>query len=113
MQQDSLLPTTLRLAAVPGREPPALALGRTAPDDPPAVRVRGLVKRYGRTTAVDGLDLRLPAAAVLALLGPNGAGKTTLVLHLNGVLTGGTGTVTVAGLPVSQDRSVDSGAKLD
>ncbi|MBC8093214.1 MAG: ATP-binding cassette domain-containing protein, partial [Pseudonocardia sp.] len=45
----------------------------------PAVRVRGLVKRYGATTAVDGLDLDLPAASVLALLGPNGAGKTTTV----------------------------------
>jgi ABC-2 type transport system ATP-binding protein len=45
----------------------------------PAVLVRGLVKRYGRTTAVDGLDLELPAGSVLALLGPNGAGKTTTV----------------------------------
>ena len=46
---------------------------------PPAVSVRGLVKRYGATTAVDGLDLRLDPGTVLALLGPNGAGKTTTV----------------------------------
>jgi cobalt/nickel transport system ATP-binding protein len=38
----------------------------------------------------------------VALLGPNGAGKTTLVLHLNGILTAGAGTVTVAGLPVGR-----------
>jgi cobalt/nickel transport system ATP-binding protein len=38
----------------------------------------------------------------VALLGPNGAGKTTLVLHLNGILTAGRGTVRVAGLPVEK-----------
>jgi cobalt/nickel transport system ATP-binding protein len=41
----------------------------------------------------------------VALLGPNGAGKTTLVLHLNGILTGGAGTVTVGGLTVGTDRA--------
>jgi cobalt/nickel transport system ATP-binding protein len=40
----------------------------------------------------------------VAVLGPNGAGKTTLVLHLNGVLAGGLGTVQVAGLPVVKDN---------
>ncbi|WP_233508533.1 ATP-binding cassette domain-containing protein [Spongiactinospora gelatinilytica] len=38
----------------------------------------------------------------MALLGPNGAGKTTLVMHLNGILTRGHGSVAVAGLPVEQ-----------
>ncbi|MEV6115706.1 ABC transporter ATP-binding protein [Streptomyces sp. NPDC052109] len=40
----------------------------------------------------------------VALLGPNGAGKTTLVLHLNGILGGGAGAVTVAGLPVGEQH---------
>jgi cobalt/nickel transport system ATP-binding protein len=40
----------------------------------------------------------------VALLGPNGAGKTTLVLHLNGILTPGAGTVTVSGLPVVKEN---------
>jgi cobalt/nickel transport system ATP-binding protein len=40
----------------------------------------------------------------VALLGPNGAGKTTLVLHLNGILSAGHGTVTVAGLPVTAEH---------
>ncbi|MGH3598793.1 MAG: daunorubicin/doxorubicin resistance ABC transporter ATP-binding protein DrrA, partial [Pseudonocardiaceae bacterium] len=42
-----------------------------------AVEVRGLVRSFGTVRAVDGLDLRVPPATVLALLGPNGAGKTT------------------------------------
>ena len=43
----------------------------------------------------------------VALLGPNGAGKTTLVLHLNGILTPGAGTVTVSGLPVADDALLE------
>jgi ABC-2 type transport system ATP-binding protein len=61
------------------------------------VSVRGLVKRYGRTTAVDGLDLDLPAASVLALLGPNGAGKTTTVEICEGFLDADAGEVRVLG----------------
>ena len=64
---------------------------------PPAVAVRGLVKRYGRTTAVDGLDLDLPASTVLALLGPNGAGKTTTVEVCEGFLRADGGEVRVLG----------------
>ncbi|WP_232667235.1 ABC transporter ATP-binding protein [Pseudonocardia sp. TRM90224] len=65
---------------------------------PPAVHVRGLVKRYGRTTAVDGLDLALSAGSVLALLGPNGAGKTTTVEVCEGFLTADAGEVRVLGV---------------
>jgi ABC-2 type transport system ATP-binding protein len=59
--------------------------------------VRGLVKRYGRTTAVDGLDLQLAGPSVLALLGPNGAGKTTTVEICEGFLTADAGEVRVLG----------------
>ncbi len=45
----------------------------------PAISVRGAVKRFGAITAVDGLDLEVPAAACVGLLGPNGAGKSTLM----------------------------------
>ena len=46
---------------------------------PPAVRVEGVVKRFGSTTALAGVDLEVPEGIVFGLLGPNGAGKTTLV----------------------------------
>jgi cobalt/nickel transport system ATP-binding protein len=51
-----------------------------------------------------GVDLHVHPGERVALLGPNGAGKTTLVLHLNGILTPGAGSVTVSGLPVTKDH---------
>jgi daunorubicin resistance ABC transporter ATP-binding subunit len=47
--------------------------------EPPAISADGLVKNYGRTTALAGLDLRVPQGTIYGLLGPNGAGKTTAV----------------------------------
>jgi cobalt/nickel transport system ATP-binding protein len=70
---------------------------------PPALEVVRLAFAYpdGRQ-ALYGIDLRVEPGERVAVLGPNGAGKTTLVLHLNGVLSGGSGTVSVAGLAVSR-----------
>jgi ABC-2 type transport system ATP-binding protein len=67
-------------------------------NDAAAVAVSDLVKRYGATTAVDGLDLRLERGQVLALLGPNGAGKTTTIEICEGFLRADAGTVRVLGL---------------
>jgi ABC-2 type transport system ATP-binding protein len=51
----------------------------------PAIRVEGLVKRYKRTTALDGLDFQVPSGAITGFLGPNGAGKTTTFRALLGL----------------------------
>ncbi|MEO3976191.1 ABC transporter ATP-binding protein [Streptomyces sp. CAU 1734] len=67
--------------------------------------VRGLAYAYpDGHQALFGVDLRVGRGERVALLGPNGAGKTTLVLHLNGILGGGLGTVAVAGLPVVREH---------
>ncbi len=65
-----------------------------------AIRVEGLVKRYGEVVAVDGLDLAVPQGTVMALLGPNGAGKTTTVRILTTLLEPDEGRAEVAGLDV-------------
>jgi ABC-2 type transport system ATP-binding protein len=67
------------------------------------IRTSGLVKRFGKVTALDGLDLAVPSGAVLGLLGPNGAGKTTAVRILTTLLGPDGGTATVAGLDVVAD----------
>ena len=64
------------------------------------IRTEGLVKRYGKVVALDGLDLVVPKGTVLGLLGPNGAGKTTAVRILTTLLPPDAGTVEVAGLDV-------------
>ena len=71
---------------------------------PPAVRARGLTKRFGPVVALDGLDLEVPTGSVFGLLGPNGAGKTTALRILTGLARPNAGTAEVAGVPVGLDR---------
>jgi ABC-2 type transport system ATP-binding protein len=73
----------------------------------PAVEITGLVKSYGSTRAVDGLDLRMERGSLLALLGPNGAGKTTTVEVCEGFLKPDAGTVRVLGFdPVRESAAL-------
>jgi ABC-2 type transport system ATP-binding protein len=67
------------------------------------ITARGLVKRYSAVTALDGLDLTVPAGTVLGLLGPNGAGKTTAVRILTTLLEPDAGGGTVAGIDLRRD----------
>ena len=68
-----------------------------------AIVVEGLVKRFGATTALDGVDLTVAEGTVLGLLGPNGAGKTTVVRILTTLLPADAGRAEVVGLDVVRD----------
>jgi ABC-2 type transport system ATP-binding protein len=69
-----------------------------------AVEARGLMKRFGSTVAVDGVDLRVPRGSAFGYLGPNGAGKTTLIRTLLGLTRADGGTMSLLGLPVPAQR---------
>lgn len=68
----------------------------------PAIRVRGLVKSFGRVQVLQGVDLDVERGGILALLGSNGAGKTTLVKILATLLKPDAGTATVDGFDVAR-----------
>ena len=68
-----------------------------------AVEAHGLVKRFGDTVALDGVDLEVPRGAIYGLLGPNGAGKTTAVRILTTLLRPDGGRATIDGVDVVAD----------
>ncbi|MGV9806560.1 ATP-binding cassette domain-containing protein [Micromonospora chersina] len=68
-----------------------------------AIRAEGLVRRFGATTALAGVDLAVPTGTVFGLLGPNGAGKTTAVRVLATLLAADEGHATVGGYDVRRD----------
>jgi ABC transporter DrrB family efflux protein len=72
---------------------------------PPAVRVGGVVKRFGSTTALAGVDLEVPEGMVFGLLGPNGAGKTTLIRILATLLVPDAGRAELVGHDVVAESS--------
>lgn len=71
------------------------------------IEVSGLVARYGKAVAVDGLDLKIEAGSFFGLLGPNGAGKSTAIACLAGLHAPSGGTIRVGGFdPWTQQREV-------
>jgi oleandomycin transport system ATP-binding protein len=70
-----------------------------------AIEAVGLVKKYGNTTALAGVDLTVPTGTVLGVLGPNGAGKTTAVRILGTLLRPDAGHATVGGYDVVRDAA--------
>ena len=68
-----------------------------------AIHTEGLVKLFGKTHAVDGLDLKVPRGSVYGFLGRNGAGKTTTVKALLGLLRPSAGAAQVLGFDIGRD----------
>ncbi len=75
-----------------------------APAPPSAIRVRGLVKRYGAVEAVGGIDLDVRPGETFGFLGPNGAGKSTTIKILCTLVDATSGTAQVAGWDVATER---------
>ena len=71
---------------------------------PPAIRTTALTKRFGRHTAVNGIDLLVPHGSVFGFLGPNGSGKTTTIRMLLGLISPSAGAVELLGLTMPQGR---------
>lgn len=78
------------------------ALG--AQPDVPVLSVSGLCKRYGKTSAVDGISFSVGPREIVGLLGPNGAGKTTTINMILGVLAPCAGTILIEGLDIAARR---------
>jgi ABC-2 type transport system ATP-binding protein len=68
--------------------------------DGPAIRARGLTRRFGDLVAVDHVDLEVPRQRVYGFLGPNGSGKSTTIRMLCGLLTPSAGEIEVLGLSI-------------
>jgi lipooligosaccharide transport system ATP-binding protein len=72
----------------------------------PAILLRGVVKRYGAITAVDGLDLEVPEGTCVGLLGPNGAGKSTTMRMLTAQTIADEGSIEVLGFRLPEESKV-------
>src|ERR687894_1395152 len=72
----------------------------TTPHSPLAIEATGLVKTFGETRAVDGVDLAVPRGSVYGVLGPNGAGKTTTIRMLATLLRPDEGEARVLGYDI-------------
>jgi len=68
-----------------------------------AIRVNGMVKRFGGLTAVDGLDLEVPFGTCIGLLGPNGAGKSTTMKALTAQVIADEGEIEILGYKLPAD----------
>lgn len=74
-----------------------------------AVRLEGVTKRFGKHTAVEGLDLEVPRGVIYGLLGPNGSGKTTSIRMIMGILHPDEGRVSLFGADADEVRRTNVG----
>ncbi len=80
-----------------------MAAGTDHKTNAPAISLRGVVKRFGEITAVDGLDLQVPSGVCFGLLGPNGAGKSTTMRMLTAQALADEGRIEVLGFGLPQE----------
>ncbi len=76
------------------------------------IRLTKLSKKFGNFTAVDAIDLHVPAGELFGFLGPNGAGKTTTLRMIAGILKPTGGTVQIGGIDIAVDpvgRKIEAG----
>lgn len=66
-----------------------------------AIKMKNVTKRFGRVTAVDGVDLSIEPGEFLTIFGPNGAGKTTLIKLMSGLVRATAGEITIGGLGIT------------
>jgi fructose transport system ATP-binding protein len=78
------------------------------PKQKPVLEAKGLVKRYGRVTALDDADFELYPGEVLAVIGDNGAGKSTLIKALSGAIQVSAGEIRLDGRPVNFSNPMDA-----
>ncbi len=75
---------------------------------PLVIQARGLVKRYGQVTALDGADFELRAGEILAVIGDNGAGKSSLIKALSGATIPDEGQIFLDGQPIHFKSPIDA-----
>lgn len=86
----------------------AVREGAASAPSHPAVRLRGITKRFGAVVACDGVDLDLHRGRIHGILGENGAGKSTLVKVLAGVHAPDDGALTLDGQPLALHGPADA-----
>ena len=91
------------LHAVPRADAPA-----PVPETPLVMQAKGLVKRYGQVTALDGADFELRAGEILAVIGDNGAGKSSLIKALSGALIPDQGEIWLDGKRIHFKSPIDA-----
>ena len=78
----------------------------TTPHAELAIETKGLTKRFGERTALDGIDLRVPRGSAFGFLGPNGAGKTTMIRTLLGLTGASAGSMEILGHSVPGESAL-------
>lgn len=90
------------------RSAPAHRSAAAATAAPLVMQARGLIKRYGQVTALDGADFELRAGEILAVIGDNGAGKSSLIKCLSGATIPDEGEILLDGQPVRFGSPIDA-----